>query len=50
MNEIDNSFNVIFSDRNFKQEFGLAMQEISATVAVVVVVMREREYRRIGEL
>jgi len=48
MNEIDNSFNVIFSDRNFKQEFRLVMQETSAAVVVVMVVMRET--RRIGEL
>ena len=46
MNEIDNSFNVIFNDRNCKQEFRLVMREIS--VAVVMVVMRET--RRIGEL
>lgn len=43
-----NSFNVIFSDRNFKQEFRLVMQEISVAVAVTVVVMREN--RKIGEL
>jgi len=48
MNKIDNSFNVIFSDRNFKQEFRFVTQEISAPVAVVMVVMRET--RRIGEL
>jgi hypothetical protein len=39
MKEIDNSFNVIFNDRNFKQEFTLVMQEISAAVAVVMVVI-----------
>jgi hypothetical protein len=43
MNEIGNSFNVVFTYRNFKQESGLVMQEISAAVAVVVVVMRERK-------
>jgi len=41
MNEIDNSSNVIISDRNCKQEFRLAMQEISAVVAVVMVVISE---------
>jgi hypothetical protein len=43
MNEIGNSFNVILSDRKFKQEFGLVRQEISTALAVVVVVMRERK-------
>jgi hypothetical protein len=47
MNEIDSSLDVIFNYQNFKQEFGLVMQEISAAVAVVMVIMRET--LRIGD-